>query len=225
MAIGIGRRKFIVALGGTAVAWPLTARAQRPALPVIGYLSSRSPESEVSYLAAFRQGLGTANYVENKNVTIEYRFADGQYDRNAALAKDLVRQQIAVIVSVGNNTAALAAKEATSSIPIVFVVGADPVQSGLVNSLNRPGGNLTGVYSQSGELAAKNVGLMHELVPQAHTIAVLVNPKVNQAQEKDVRAAARIETQIGQDRPIFLTQAAHIAALAARRRSERIPKQ
>jgi putative ABC transport system substrate-binding protein len=242
----VRRREFIALLGGTPFGWPLAVRAQQSTVPVIGYLSSRSPESETSYLAGFRQGLGNANYVENKNVVIEYRFSNSQYERNAPLAADLVRRQVAVMVSVGNSSAPLAAKEASSKIPIVFVVGADPVQSGLVNSLNRPGGNVTGVYSQSGELAAKNLGLMHELMPNAHTIAVLVNPKVNQAQLRDVRAAAatlglelwvldastesEIEaafaTLAGQPAdamvvlvdPFFLTRAAKIADLAARLR-------
>ena len=146
MAIHIQRRAFIGALGGAAV-WPLAVRTQQQAVPVIGYLSMRSAKSELPMLAAFRQGLNEAGFVEGKNVTIEYRWGDGQYDRLPALAANLVGQRVAVIVTAGGGPAALAAKTATTEIPVVFNVGKDPVRAGLIASINRPGGNLTGVTS------------------------------------------------------------------------------
>jgi putative ABC transport system substrate-binding protein len=186
------RRDFITLLGGAAASWPIAARAQRPGLPVIGYLSSRTPEAEVPFLGAFRRGLATTGYIENMNVVFEYRFANGEYEGQAALALDLVRRQVAVVVAAGNLSASLAAKAATSSIPIVFTFGADPVKYGLVASLNHPGGNMTGVYSRAGELGTKNLGLLHDLVPQANTIGLLTNPSspVTQDREPDVGAAA-----------------------------------
>jgi putative ABC transport system substrate-binding protein len=186
------RRDFITLLGGGAAAWPIAARAQQPKLPVIGYLGSRTPEAEVPYLAAFRRGLAATGYVENMNVVFEYRFANGEYQRQAALALDLARRQVAVMVVAGNLGASLAAKAATSSIPIVSAFGADPVKYGLVASLNHPGGNMTGVNSQAGELGTKNLGLLHDLVPQANTIGLLTNPSstVAQDREQDVGAAA-----------------------------------
>src|SRR3974377_2163520 len=144
------RREFITLVGGAAASWPLAARAQQSALPLIGYLSSRTAETDVPMLAAFREGLGAVGYVEGRNVAIEYRFADGHFERDALLAADLVRHQVAVIVTAGSVGPAMAAKSASTFIPIVFNAGTDPVQAGLVASINRPGGNLTGVFAQNG---------------------------------------------------------------------------
>jgi putative ABC transport system substrate-binding protein len=185
------RREFIGSLIGTAVAWPVAASAQQPKMPVIGYLSPRSPEFDIGRLTDFRKGLNETGYVEGQNVVIEYRWAQGQYERLAALAADLVSRQVAAIVTVGT-PATLAAKVATSTIPIVFSVGVDPVEFGLVASLNRPGGNITGVTAITGLLAAKRLELLHELVPSASVIAVLVNPTnpTTETQTREVRNAA-----------------------------------
>jgi ABC-type uncharacterized transport system substrate-binding protein len=175
MASYIERRKFLAALGGAAVAWPLAARAQQPTIPVIGYLNNGSPESDVPRLTGFRRGLNQTGYIEGRNLVIEYRWAGNQADRLPALAADLVHLRVAVIVSPGM-VSTLAAKAATTSIPIVFGVGNDPVQLGLVASLNRPGGNLTGVNTFSAELGAKGLALLHELMPSTATIGFLENP-------------------------------------------------
>jgi len=187
------RREFITLIGGTAAAWPLAARAQPQAPPVIGYLSSSTPNANARNLAAFRRGLGETGYVEHRSVGIEYRWAEGQYDRLPALAADLVNQQVAVIFATGGLMPALAAKAATSTIPIVFQGGGDPVQLGLVASFNRPGGNVTGISNISGSLLAmKGLELLHELVPKAAKVGCLVNPTNSGIQPTDVQAAARV---------------------------------
>ena len=173
MANNIARRKFIAALGGATV-WPLAARAQQPAMPIIGYLATRALGDDPHLLAAFHLGQKEAGYVEGQNVAVEYRFAENQYDRLPALAADLVRRQVAVIVA--NGRAAQAAKDATATIPIAFVAGFDPVAVGLVASLSRPGGNATGVSILDVELGPKRLELLHDLVPTATVIAALVNP-------------------------------------------------
>jgi len=185
------RREFISLLGG-ATAWPLAARAQQPALPVIGFLHVAFPGPYTQHLAAFRQGLKQSGYVEGQNVAIEYRWENNEPDRLSELAADLVSRQVALIVAVGGPPSALAAKVATSTIPIVLVFGSDPVQLGLVASLNRPGGNVTGVTFLTTELVAKRVELLHELIPQATTIAYLGDLQIVVGQEmlRDTLAAA-----------------------------------
>jgi len=189
----VRRREFITLLGGAA-AWPLAARAQQAAMPVIGYLGSASPNLFASRLRAFRQGLSENGYVEGRNVAIEYRWAEGHYDRIPALVADLVRRQVNVIAAPGSTPAAVAARAATPTIPIVFVTAADPVAAGLVATRSRPGGNLTGVAALAVELGGKQLELLHEVVPTATAIALLVNPTspvLAETQSRDLQATAR----------------------------------
>jgi putative tryptophan/tyrosine transport system substrate-binding protein len=188
------RREFITLLGGAALVVPFGARAQQPAMPVIGFLGTGSPRSDAFRVAAVRQGLIEADYVEGRNVAFEYRWAEDQYERLPALAAELVRREVAVIVSIGGITSTVAAKSATATIPIVFEIGADPIKWGLVASLNRPGGNITGVSFLVGTLAAKQFEVLHETVPQAALFGFLVNPTIADAetQTKNALAAAEV---------------------------------
>jgi putative ABC transport system substrate-binding protein len=188
----VNRRDFITLLGGAVAAWPLVARAQQP-VPVVGWLGTGWPDSAPDHIQAFREGLSGGGFVEGKNVAIEYRWDEGQYDRLPALAAELVRRQAAVIFAFGGPYPTLAAKSATSRIPIVFAAASDPVATGLVASLNRPGGNVTGTYSLANELETKRLGLIRELVPAASTIALLVHTDSPGAESlpKDLQAAVR----------------------------------
>ena len=192
------RREFITLLGGTAAAWPLAAHAQQRALPVIGVLSSRSPDVDTPLIAVIRRGLTETGVVEGQNVTLDYRSADGRYDQLAGLAADLVRQQVAVIVAIGGEPSALAAKAATVTIPIVFVGGGDPIRAGLVASLHRPGGNITGVSLVQSDTQPKQLEVVRELRPDGKTTAILMNPNNPNAeiQLSEIQTAARI---IGQE--------------------------
>jgi putative tryptophan/tyrosine transport system substrate-binding protein len=186
------RREFITLLGGATAVWPLAARAQQPAMPVVGFLHSGSPEPNINRVAAFRKGLAEAGYVEGQNVAIEFRWAAGQDDRLPDLAADLIRRRVAVIATPASTPASLAAKAATTSIPIVFAVAADPVALGLVASLNRPGGNATGVSFLFVELVSKQLGMLRELAPGANRFVALVNPNTafTDAVVKDLQASA-----------------------------------
>jgi putative tryptophan/tyrosine transport system substrate-binding protein len=216
----VNRREFITLLGGAAAGWPLAARAQQAAIPVIGYLNNGSPESDARRLTGLRRGLNQTGYVEGRNLVIEYRWAGNQADRLPALAADLVQLRVDVIVSPGH-VATFAAKAATASIPIVFGVGNDPVQLGLVASINRPGGNLTGFNAFAGELGAKGLAVLHELVPGIATVGFLENPNnpAFEVRTRDVLAAAAaigLNVQIlkaGTDREI---DAAFVSLVQAR---------
>ena len=236
------RRSFIAALGGAAV-WPLGARAQQPAMPVIGFLNSASPGPFALLLSSFHEGLKDGGYVEGKNVTVEYRWANGQYDRLPALAADLVRRRVTVIAATGGTVTAQAAKAATTTIPVLFIAGANPVGDGLVSSFNRPGGNVTGVSVYTSELAPKRLELLRELVPKATKIALLVNPE-NAADSQDAQnmmqraglplltLSARVETELEREfvsasqhgaqallvsaDPFFNSRRTQLVALAAR---------
>jgi ABC-type uncharacterized transport system substrate-binding protein len=193
------RREFIWLFGGAAVLWPLAVYAQQRPLPVIGFLNVASPGPLRQQIAAFREGLKESGYVEGQNVAVEYRWAEGQYERLPELAADLVRQQVSVIFVGGGAPAELAVKAATTTIPIVFSTGGDPVRSGLVASLNQPSGNITGVYHFATGLEAKRLGLLHEMLPKATPIAVLINPNYADAENqlRDVQeAAARLGVQL-----------------------------
>jgi putative ABC transport system substrate-binding protein len=187
------RREFITLLGGAAAAWPLASRAQQPAMPVVGILASVSPAPYAGFVEAIKQGLREAGYVEGRNVAIEYRWAEGRYDRLPQQAIELVDRGVAVIILVGGGPTIAAAKAATATIPIVFVMGEDPVKSGAVTALNRPGGNATGVSLLTVAMEAKRLQLLHELVPNVAVIAIIVNPNNPQAAEQlqELQAAAR----------------------------------
>ena len=181
------RREFITFLGGAAAAWPITARAQQAAKPVIGFLRNTSADTSANYVAAFRQGLNEVGYVEGQNLAIEYRWSEGRDERLPTLAAELVRRPVAVFVAA-NNTALVAAKAATETIPIVFVTGDDPVQLGFVTSLSRPAGNITGVSFYSGTLGAKQVEFLHEIAPKVTAIGILINPN-NPAADEQIKVA------------------------------------
>ena len=241
------RRDFITLVGGAAAGWPLVARAQQLAMPVMGFLNSASPEPYAPMVAAFREGLKEVGYVEGRNVAIEYRWAEGQFDRLPSLAAHLIEQHVVVIATFGF-PATLAAKSATSTIPIVFITGGDPVNFGLVTSLNRPGGNVTGINMMLGALGPKRLELLHELVPAATTIGILINPNspitdthlaLEQAAAREMgqqvivgRASAKDDLDaafamfaeraagalIINDDPFFTTSGQQLVALAARHR-------
>jgi putative ABC transport system substrate-binding protein len=190
------RREFITLIGGAAVGWPLATRAQQRAKPLIGFLSGRSPDDSGYLLAAFRRGLAEGGFVEEQNVAVEYRWARGDYSRLPELAADLVKRPVDVLVGVGGDQSARAAKEATSTIPIVFGMGDDPVAAGMVASLNRPGGNVTGVTVLTSQIMSKRLGLLHELLPGSVVLGVLLNPKGTSARLRDdLEAAARTISQ------------------------------
>jgi len=242
------RRELIIFTGAAALNWPFATRAQQSATPVVGFLHAGSADTSARQVSAFQQGLKDGGYVEGQNVAIEYRWADGRSDRLAAFAADLVRRQVAVIAAFGGNNPTLAAQAATRSIPIVFNTGADPVKSGLVSSLNRPGGNVTGVSNSLEELGPKTLGLLHELVPKAAIIGVLVNPTNPEAEHEvttmqeaartlglqlhvvrtstanEIENAFRILTERGAGAliviadPFFGTRSAQLVELAARHR-------
>jgi putative tryptophan/tyrosine transport system substrate-binding protein len=215
------RREFIAGLGSVA-AWPLAARAQKPTIPVIGFVSGGSAVAFTGYAAAFRKGLGESGYVDGQSVTVEYHWLDGQYDRLPALMDDLVRRRVALIATPGGDTTAPAAKAATATIPIVFGVAQDPVKLGLVASLARPGGNATGVNFLVGEIVAKRLGLLHELVPKAVRFAVLLNPANANSTETTLRQVQEAARTAGLQALVFhASTSREIEAAFARLASER----
>jgi putative ABC transport system substrate-binding protein len=199
------RREFITLLGGAAAAWPLAARAQQTAMPVIGFLSANRSDAFPNYIAAFHEGLAEGGFVEGKNVAIEFRFTEQRLERVPALAMDLVRRKVAVILTTGGDVPAMVAKGVTSTIPIVFLTGFDPVKSGLVASLNRPGGNLTGATVIAGQLVAKRLELLRELVPAARIVGVLANPN-NPNADGDTAEAQRAGRALGQEIHVLLAE-------------------
>ena len=201
----MNRREFITLLGGAA-AWPLAGRAQQPAMPVIGFIRPSPPESVAHLLPAFRAGLKEIGFVEGQNIAIEYHWPDLQDDRLRETAAELVRRQVAVIVTPGSTAAAHAAKAVTTKIPIVYYSGVDPVKSGLIASLNKPGGNVTGIYMQSVDFVAKRLGLLHELVPAVKTIAVLVNPASALAADLTTKEAQVAARSLGLEIKVFPTR-------------------
>jgi putative tryptophan/tyrosine transport system substrate-binding protein len=205
------RRDFITVLSATAAAWPLAVRAQQPTMPAIGFLDSRSPEAVVSRLRAFRQGLREIGYVEGENVAIVYRFAENQLERLSDLAKDLVGRRVAVIVTPGESSA-FAAKAATATIPVVFGTADDPVKVGLVASLARPDGNITGINFLAAELTAKRLELLRQLLPRADRIAVLVNPAEAGRTESTIAAAEAAGRSMGLHIEIFKADTSRVAA-------------
>src|ERR1700683_101131 len=221
MAIKIARREFISALGGAAVVWPLKALAEQPAMPVVGLLSSASPNAFGEGVAAFRRGVNENGFIEGRNVAFEYRWADGQYDRLPALAADLVGRKVFVIATAGGIPPALAAKAATTTIPIVFIMGSDPVKAGVVASLNRPEGNITGVSFLINSLGTKRVEVLCQLVPRASTIRILMNP-TNPDAETDLEAASATLIEQGAGPlavagdPFVESRRGQVIALAAR---------
>jgi putative ABC transport system substrate-binding protein len=203
----IGRREFIL-LGGAAAAWPVAARAQQPAMPVVGFLSSRSPTESTAVVAAFRQGLREAGFIEGENLAIAFRWAEGGYDRLPALAADLVTMRVAVLLAAGGPPSAHAAKAATSTIPIVFSAASDPVRLDLVPSLSRPGGNITGMGTFNATLLAKRLEILNELVPLAAPMAYLVNP-TNQSADLEVREVSTAAKLLGIELEIFNASTEH----------------
>jgi putative tryptophan/tyrosine transport system substrate-binding protein len=216
------RREFIGLVGSTAAAWPLAARAQQPSLPVIGFVNGRSRDTSTNIVAAFRKGLHETGSVEGQNLTIEYHYVEGQYDRLPALMVDLVGRRVAVITTLGSIPAALAAKAATATIPIVFGIGADPVRLGLVASLARPASNATGVNYFVSDVTAKRLLLLHELLPKAVHVAVLVNPRNAKAAESTLQAMQEAAPTLGlQTRPVNVSTIGEIDAAFAAFANER----